>query len=168
MHGELAENEGDCMECELYFQDHPKLPKGKIRMRKEQTHLTRPIRIFHKDFFILLIEKIAYYFPHVIMLGKNFCGRMCKEAFIKGYSDIMERRDYAERLAGSFDLELQSSHFGTTCLLSMEGCSVEYMEEGEVNMEFHTHFADKSDQNAASTHAHMEVLLVIWLGVKNC
>ena len=41
----------------------------------------------------------------------------------------------------------------------MEGCSVEYMEDGEVNMEFHTHFADKSDQNAASTHAHMEVLI---------
>ena len=84
MHGELAENEGDCMECELYFQDHPKLPKGKIRMRKEQTHLTRPIGIFHKDFFIPLIEKLAYHFPHVIMLGKNFCGRMRKEAFTKG------------------------------------------------------------------------------------
>ena len=41
----------------------------------------------------------------------------------------------------------------------MKGCSVEYMNKGEINMEFHTHFADKSDQNAASTHAHMEVLL---------
>ena len=71
----------------------------------------------------------------------------------------MERRDYAERLAGLFDMELQQSHFGTTCSVSMEGSSVEYMNEGEINMEFHTHLADKSDQNAASTHAHMEVLL---------
>ena len=33
------------------------------------------------------------------------------------------------------------------------------MNEGEINMEFHTRLVDKSDQNAASTHAHMEVLL---------
>ena len=70
----------------------------------------------------------------------------------------MERRDYAERLAGLFDMELQQSHFGTTCSVSMEGCRIEYMNEGEISMEFHTHLADKSDQNAASTHAHMEVL----------
>ena len=41
----------------------------------------------------------------------------------------------------------------------MEGCSVEYMNEGEIKMEFHTHVADKNDQNVALTHAHMEVLL---------
>ena len=70
----------------------------------------------------------------------------------------MERTDYAERLAGLFDMELKQSHFGTTCYVSTEGCSVEYMNEGEINMEFHTHLADKSDRNAASMHAHIEVL----------
>ena len=159
MHGALPENELDCMECELYFQDHPNYRKGTIRTRKEQTLLTRPIGIFHRDFFVPMLKKLAFHFPHVIMLGKNYCGRMRKEAFEKALFDIMERRDYAERLAGLFDMELQQSHFGTTCSLSMEGCSVEYMNKGEINMEFHTHFADKSDQNAASTHAHMEVLL---------
>ena len=86
-------------------------------------------------------------------------GECVKKPFKKAHLDIMEGRDYAERLAGLFDMELQQSHFGTTCSLSMKGCSVEYMNEGEINMEFHTHLADKSDQNAASTHAHMEVLL---------
>ena len=31
----LTEHELDCMECELYFQDHPNYRKGKIRTRKE-------------------------------------------------------------------------------------------------------------------------------------
>ena len=95
MHGALPENEQDCMECEMYFQDHPNYRKGKIRTRKEQTHLTRPIGIFHRDYFVPILKKLAFHFPRVIMLGKNFCGRMRKEAFKKAPLDIMERRDYA-------------------------------------------------------------------------
>ena len=106
-----------------------------------------------------MLKKLAFHFPCVIMLGKNFCGRMRKEALKKASLDITERRDYAERLAGLFDMELQQSHFGTTFSFSTEGSSVEYMNKGEINMEFHTHLADKSDQNAAFTHAHTEVLL---------
>ena len=81
MHGALPENEQDCMEWEMYFQDHPNYRKGKIRTREEQTHLTRPIGIFHRDYFVPMLKKLAFHFPRVIMLGKNFCGRMRKEAF---------------------------------------------------------------------------------------
>ena len=83
MHGALPENELDCMECELYFQDHPNYRKGTVRTRKEQTLLTRPIGIFHRDFFVPMLKKLAYQFPRVIMLGKNCCGRMFIEIFKK-------------------------------------------------------------------------------------
>ena len=41
----------------------------------------------------------------------------------------------------------------------MEGSTVEYMANDNLIMEFHSHFVDKSDQNYASTHAHMKVLM---------
>ena len=42
----------------------------------------------------------------------------------------------------------------------MEACFVEYLAKSEeVLAHFHLHMADKSNQDAASTHAHMQVLL---------
>ena len=110
MHGALPENELDCMECELYFQDYANCRKGKIRTRKEQTLLIRPIGIFHGDFSAAMIKKLAYHFPHIIMLGKNHCGRMRTEAFKKALF----------RLTGLFDMKLQQSHFGSI-LFSLSG-----------------------------------------------
>ena len=73
--------------------------------------------------------------------------------------DIMTRRDCAKQLSAKFNKEIQSDHFGQGTTLSMEGCFVEYLENGEVLAHFHSHMADKSNQDAASTHAHMQVLL---------
>ena len=56
-------------------------------------------------------------------------------------------------------MEIQSTHFGDSITLSIEGCSVEFnTPEGVIKMNFHFHFADKSPQNAASTNAHMEAM----------
>ena len=42
----------------------------------------------------------------------------------------------------------------------MEGCFVEFVvDNGDLHTHFHTHMADKSNQDATSTHAHMGVLL---------
>ena len=71
----------------------------------------------------------------------------------------MTRRDYAEQLSAKFNKEIQSDHFGQGTTLSMEGCFVEYLENGEVLAHFHSHMADKSKQDAAAMHANMEVLL---------
>jgi len=133
--------------------------KDRIRFRKELTLLTKPIGIFHQQYLHPLIEKVAFHLPHVIMLSKNYCGKMRKDLLLTRPNDIVTRRDYAERLAGKFNMEIQSQHFGTTCSLSMEGVSVEYMKENNIEIQFHSHFADKSDPNAASTHAHMKVLI---------
>ena len=54
------------------------------------------------------------------------------------------------------------------CSLSVEGCNVEDMNGGWIDMVFHIHFADKSVQNSVLTHAHMEVLLDNLFERKNC
>ena len=72
----------------------------------------------------------------------------------------MTRRDYAEHLTAKFNQEIQSTHFGQSVTLSMEGCFVEFVVgNDDVQAHFHSHMADKSNQDAASTHAHMRVLL---------
>jgi hypothetical protein len=70
-------------------------------------------------------------------------------------------------------LEIQSAHFGNNRSLSIEGVGVLVFTKASIEkfaesndpallqslMDFHSHFADFSQQDAASTHAHMEVLI---------
>ena len=81
-------------------------------------------------------------------------------AFNLGSNDIMTRRDYAERLLAKFNEEIQSNHFGQGTNLSMEGCFVEFKYiDGTIRAHFHSHMSDKSTQDAATSHAHLTVLL---------
>ena len=145
----------------------------KIRSRKELTRLTRPIGVFHRDYYLPALQKLAYHSHHVRMLGKDCCGQ-ARLAAHKRKPSVRTRRDYAERLAAAFTLEIQSDHFGNGRSLSMEGSSVEtfckravdawkngvwQMDEADLRMVFHSHFSDDSRQDAATTHAHMTVLL---------
>ena len=71
----------------------------------------------------------------------------------------MTRRDYAERLLAKFNEEIQSTHFGQGTTLSIEGCYVEFKTiDGTVRAHF-SHMSDKSTQDAATTHAHLSVVL---------
>ena len=84
---------------------------------------------------------------------------MRKEAILGAFCELFLRRDYAYQLIGQFDMEIQSSHFGDSIPLSMEGCIVEFdTPEGGILMHFYLHFADKSPQNAASTNSNTEVM----------
>ena len=74
----------------------------------------------------------------------------------------MTRRDYAERLIAKFDYDIQSTYFGQAVTLLMESCIVEFvLANGDLHAHFHSHMAYKSNQDAASTHAHMRVLLAL-------
>ena len=82
------------------------------------------------------------------------------DAFKQQSNGIMTRRDYAERLLAKFNEEIQSTHFGQGTTLSIEGCYVEFKTiDGTVRAHFHSHMSDKSTQDAATTHAHLSVLL---------
>ena len=54
-------------------------------------------------------------------------------------------------------MEIQSEHFGNGRSLSMEGSTVEFHDKITelCTLHFHSHFADTSRQDAASTNAHM-------------
>ena len=80
--------------------------------------------------------------------------------------DIKSRRDYAERLVAVFAEEIQSEHFGGNTSLSIEGFALEYYPEDNNNGnepvtkgEFHSFLSNESDQNAATTTAHMYELI---------
>ena len=157
LHNFLGLGENICSKCDA-IEDPSK--KGTLRCRRELTKMQLPISQFMTDYYLPMMEKLCYHLPHVIVLSKHHCGRMRKEAIMATVHDILTRRDYADKLIAEFDLEIQSTHFGDSVTLSMEGCSVEFIDgNGNVKMHFHFHFADKSPQNAASTNQHMDVMM---------
>ena len=77
---------------------------------------------------------------------------------------VKTRRDYAERLSATFNLEIQSEHFGNGRSLSIEGSTVETHETTgnnaeKMRLQFHSHFSNDSRQDAETTTAHMTVLI---------
>jgi hypothetical protein len=120
------------------------------------------------------LEKYAHHIAHVKILSKTDCGMMRQSSFEQNPGGLKTRHDYAERLSAVFADEIQSSHFGNGRLMSIEGSSVESFDSldleafmrGEIvarnmvsNMEFHSHFSNDSRQDAATTAAHLTVLL---------
>ena len=170
-------------------EDPTKLDKnGKPKKYKRLTFREEPIGIFHRDFYLPSIQKLKYHTPHRIVLGKDRCGKQRVEAFLSRIGDAKTRRDYAERLKGIFDLEEQHEHFGNGRTISMEGCALEtwrkeaiaefnrakaagcsddaaLLAASQVNadkptrMAFHSHISDDSRQDAATTHAHMLIMI---------
>jgi hypothetical protein len=153
---------------------------GKVSCRKLLSLLCKPIGTFIEDLYLPALEKYAYHVPHVQILGKNYCGELRQERFRRNPGWVKTKRDYAERLSAKFNMEIQSDHFGNGRSLSIEGSSVEFFSwedveryvasfenpqevleglEAGIGMEFHSHFSDKSRQDAATTSAHMTVLM---------
>ena len=129
------------------------------------------------EYYIPMLEKYAYHLPHVILLGKNETSADRSKNLQPG--DIETSRDYAERLVFEKGKEIMSQHFGSHPSLSMEGVGLRYFPLEEVDKyyknndmtaeidqtlskkHFHSHLADISLQNAASTHHNMCKLLDI-------
>jgi hypothetical protein len=170
-HGVLTLNAKKCIVCENQAADQ-KL--GKISTRKELTLLSRPIGIYFREFYLPALEKYAHHIAHVKILSKTECGIMCQSTFEQTPGDLKTRHDYAERLSAVFADEIQSSHFGNGRSLSIEGSKVESFDSMELeafargdilatdlvpNMEFHSHFSNDSRQDAATSAAHLTVLL---------
>ena len=157
-HGDLPLNASHCDRCNM-------LPgtakKGRVRTRKYLTLLTRPIGIFMQEFYIPLLRKYAFHLAYVRILSKNGCGRMRFDWFKnEEYWIVKTIGDYAERLKFESNNEVQSEHFGASRNLSIEGCSVRYLDLlKNINMEMHSHFSDTSRQDARTTHTHLKILL---------
>ena len=76
----------------------------KIYTRKEIVMMETQIYDFHTSFYIPAIQKLAFYLPHVRILGTNHCGEMRRTAFKRRelFQDVLCCRDYAERLVSRF------------------------------------------------------------------
>lgn len=155
-HGDL---ELGSTSCDLCLNISATKKRGKVRTRKYLTLLTKPVGVFHRDFYQPMLEKYALHLWHVRILSKCGCGAMRQDWFKRSHNFIKTIRDYAERLKFEFNLEIQSEHFGNCRSLSIEGCSCRFMKEGQLLMEMHSHFSDSSRQDARTTYAHMKVEL---------
>jgi hypothetical protein len=78
---------------------------------------------------------------------------------VQAQPQFHQNKNYVERLKFEFNLEIQSEHFGNCWSLSIEGCSCQFMKEGQLLMKMHSHFSDPSRQDARTTYAHMKVEL---------
>jgi hypothetical protein len=112
-----------------------------------------------RDFYISALLRYAYHLPHVIILGKKECGLGRQQVFENMVGSVKTRRDYAEGLSATFNIEIQSQHFGNGRSLSIEGSTVETHEKivgdnaNKMRLQFH------SRQDATTTTAHMTVLI---------
>jgi hypothetical protein len=188
-HGVLATGTGikACQCCQALRDTEGNEQKlGKASCQKLLSLVGVPIGTFIEDFYLPALEKHACHAPHVQILGNNHCGKLRQEQFLKTPGWVKTKRDCAERLLATFNMEIQSDHFGNGRSLSIEGSSVKFfswqdnerhvaslknpqevlegLEAGNlvtecsdsIEMEFHSHFSDKSRQDAATACSRME------------
>jgi hypothetical protein len=109
-----------------------------------------------------LLEQYALHTAYVRILSKHGCGRMRFDWFKNDNAPPVLKtiRDYAEGLKFDFNNEIQSEHFGVGRNMSIEGCSVRYIDGLQnIIMEMHSHFSDSSKQDARTMHTHLKALL---------
>lgn len=132
----------------------------KITIRKELADVRVDIGSFHKEYYKPMLLKYRYNYTLVKMLSRNYCCDSRTYAFKAAHHDVTTTRYSAKCLLAKFHKEIQSTNFGMSITLSMEGCFVQFLvKNGDVYPVFHSHMVDKSNHDAASTHAHMKVLL---------
>jgi hypothetical protein len=172
LHGIIALRSKVCPQCVPTVNPPKSTKTPKIRTRRYLTLLQKPIGSFMEEYYIPALKKYASHLAIVIILCKRCCGKKRQAAFQSRTGDLKTIRDYAERLAAKFNLEIQEEHFGNGRNLSIEGSAVQqFTKEAnerflsgsakdleEFVLHFHSHLSDKSLQNAATTNAHMEVL----------
>ena len=166
-HGNLEVNSKECQQCN---DDNLVGKPGKISTRKHLTKKETSIQEFHNQYYLPSLEKYAYHLPHVQVLGKHHCSKLRHDAFLDNPSSLFTKRDYADRLQTAFSMEIQSDHFGKQRSLSMEGSTIEYhltnlkvqsnnLRNKMTTTEFHSHLADESTQDSATTHEHMKEMI---------
>ena len=82
---------------------------------------------FNQEFYIPEIQKLAFYLPHVCILGMRHCGNMRREAFKRrsDLQDVLCRRDYAESVVARFAYQIQSEYYVGNRSVPVEGIAME-------------------------------------------
>ena len=157
VHGKLSSGSKTCPLC----QQNSSEKDGLIISKKELTKMQSPLNVFLNDYYFPQVHKFKYHMSLVQMLGKFQTKCWLKKAFEEHPTWFLTEMDYAERLKKEMNNEIQSDHFGHHATLSIEGCTMEHhrikssSNTYELEMDFHSHMSEDSDQNAATTHIHM-------------
>ena len=87
-----------------------------------------PIKLFHADYYLPAILKLATHLTHVRILGHLYCGLIPQKSLKRRglFRYAMSRRDFTERLIAIFLNQIQSYHFGSNWSISMEGIALEH------------------------------------------
>ena len=101
-----VESKSSCLLCEELIKiKTPNFTRGKLHERVKLFSVQRNIGDFHSEFYIKLIEKLAYHRSYYKILGKNHVADVRHKAFESTPGDISTRSDYAERFG--FDPDSQ-------------------------------------------------------------
>jgi hypothetical protein len=130
-HGDLILRVTQCVQCDALPLNEK---KGQVRTQKHLTLKEEAISDFLNVFYIPKLKEYRYHLPHVRILSHNDCARLRNEYFNAFPYYVKSRHDYAERLSGHFNLEIQSAHFGQGRDVSIEGssictCTIESLQE---------------------------------------
>ena len=130
------------------FQNLATVIPAKLYTRKELVMMETSITDFHTNFYIPLIQKLAFHLPHVQIIGTNNCGKTHCEAFKRrrAKKEMFCCRDYADRVIASFAHQIQSEYYGGNRSVSIEGITLENFsapahKETEVTLQARTHHA---------------------------
>ena len=95
-----------------YMCEQESLPESstKIYTRKELVITDTPISDFHTSFYIPAIQNVAFYLPHVRILGTDHCGEIRCTSFKRHefFQDVLCRRDYSDGVVARFAKQIQS------------------------------------------------------------
>ena len=168
-HGVLKDKSASCPECTTQIADGVISSPEKIIRKKEITLMKTDISSFHDDVYVPAMNKYKYHIFLVSILSKNYCKKMRYEAFEDNSHWLFSERDYAERLTKELDAEIQSDHFGDNQTLSIEGVTLQLHNklydgnpnkiESKYRLDFHSHLADFSKQDAATCFEHTCAML---------
>ena len=168
VHGVLEGDVTVCSKCVASVKKGILESEERLTRRKEMTFLKTKIMEFHQNVYAPYLKRYKYHIALVTLLSKNYCKKMRIDAFMKNKTWLLSEMDYAERLAKQLNFEIQSDHFEDNATLSIEGCTLQYhisnnelstrATQSSTHLDFHSHFADYSRQDAATTFDHMNAM----------
>ena len=135
--------------------------KGKIRSRKILTQRELTIGNFMDDVYLPSLENYIYHVHYFQIISNIHYGILRHDTCYSKPRNMLSISDYAERMSVSFNLGIQSDHFGNRRSIFIEECMIEVVDQ-DLNcyVKFHFHFSNDSRQDASTTHTHMVSMLI--------
>ena len=117
-----------------------------------------PFPIFWDKYTKSLDNFTLYRFKYLV-LGKTYVSDVRQNCLRS--NEFALQHDFTEALGIKHNQEIQSSHFGGSLSVSIEGYTCHYRSDGmdsPLKCDFHSYMSDESTQNSATVYCHMTKL----------